>query len=239
MIELKVRFAEKLQKLLGEDWENKLVELKAEYDEYAAECACGLRHIEVCIRNYQYSPGMKSKRSYNPIVSFDSRLKTFDSVIEKCIRKKYCGGEKLDIEVIKKEVLDVAGIRIITKYTDDAITLSDALRDHFVERPGTFKDYISNPKENGYKSIQFTIGKDIDLLAEKPKNVPIEIQIRTANMNSWSSIEHDLCYKKDMPGEVFEAFREYSAVLAECDQKAMQLRDLCMKYNIEIDEVNK
>jgi len=228
MINLTQEQAAQAKDILGENWENKLMSLKSEYEEWADLCARGLRHVQTRIEDYQDE--MRAGTGYNLIERFSIRIKTFDSVVEKCLRKGYGG---LSLSVIKENVFDIAGVRIITKYSDDIYPLAKALRRDFRPMEGMLKDYISNPKDNGYRSLQFTIKERIDFYDrdKEPIEVPVEIQIRTTNMNSWSTIEHDLCYKKDMPVEICQAFRKYAEALATCDQQAEELKKLCVEYN--------
>ena len=59
------------------------------------------------------------------------------------------------------------------------------------------KDYISNPKENGYRSMHLIISVPIFLASEK-RSMNVEIQLRTIAMDCWASLEHQLRYKMDI-----------------------------------------
>ena len=58
------------------------------------------------------------------------------------------------------------------------------------------KDYIKNPKENGYRSLHLVVEIPVYLANEKVM-VPVEIQIRTIAMDFWATLEHHLRYKND------------------------------------------
>ena len=55
------------------------------------------------------------------------------------------------------------------------------------------KDYITHPKENGYRSLHRRIYSSV--LADSVEVTPVEIQIRTIGMDMWASLEHKIRYK--------------------------------------------
>ena len=128
----------------------------------------------------------------NPIESVKSRLKSPESILEKCRRK----GIKLSAENIESSIYDIAGVRVICAFPSDIYMLSEAfLRQddiRLIER----KDYIQNPKENGYRSLHLIIEIPIFLHDEK-KMMKVEVQFRTISMDWWASLEHKIRYKKN------------------------------------------
>ena len=100
------------------------------------------------------------------------------------------------IDSIEKNLSDVAGVRVICSFPDDVYMLADALLKQddieLVEK----KDYIANPKQNGYRSLHLIVTVPIFLEKEK-RLMKVEIQLRTIAMDSWASLEHQLRYKKD------------------------------------------
>ena len=89
------------------------------------------------------------------------------------------------------------------------------------------KDYIKNPKPNGYRSLHLIVSVPIFLEKEK-RLMKVEIQLRTIAMDFWASLEHQLRYKKDF--EFTEDMAKeliYCADLsAELDSKMENLRKL-------------
>ena len=70
---------------------------------------------------------------------------------------------------------DIYGFRIITKSEADCYAALGAIHQRWFAVPGRFKDYISQPKSNGYRSLHTTVsGRD---------GKRVEVQIRTAEMN--------------------------------------------------------
>ncbi len=73
------------------------------------------------------------------------------------------------------EVLDVHGFRIIVDKTDTCYRVLGMAHNLYKPVPGKFKDYIAIPKANGYQSLHTVlIG---------PQGVPLEVQIRTEDMD--------------------------------------------------------
>lgn len=128
----------------------------------------------------------------NPIESIKTRLKSPESILEKCSRK----GIPLTVEAIEANIHDIAGVRVICSFPSDIYTLAEAfLRQddiRLVER----KDYIREPKENGYRSLHLIVETPIFLHSEK-KLMQVEVQFRTISMDWWASLEHKIRYKKD------------------------------------------
>lgn len=128
----------------------------------------------------------------NPIHHIDSRLKSPHSMAEKLRRK----GWPQTIESAERHLMDIAGVRIICNYVSDIYHIADLLvhqRDvELVQR----KDYIANPKGNGYRSLHLVVRIPV-FLSSHTELVPVEIQIRTIAMDFWASLEHQLRYKSD------------------------------------------
>ena len=158
----------------------------------------------------------------NPISDIRSRLKSLPSMVTKLRRK----GLEPSVENIENTLNDVAGVRVICSFAADVYMLRDALLKQDDITLICEKDYIKNPKPNGYRSLHLIVTVPI-FLAQEKKLMRVEIQFRTISMDSWASLEHQLSYKKDT---VFtEKMREdllYCANLsAELDKKMDSLRE--------------
>lgn len=197
--------------------------LRDEYQDYSIECEAALRTAEAKIISIREMTRQSQQFNRSPFSSVDYRLKSFESVIEKCQRKGY----ELNISSIRKNVRDIAGIRIITPFRDDIYTVVTELR----RVPGfnidEEKDYVENPKPNGYSSYHLNIQVEVySPMAGGSKLIPIEIQIRDKAMDLWATVEHIVKYKKDNPSpEVEEQFKRIADTLIQFDAMAIELRE--------------
>ena len=164
----------------------------------------------------------------NPINGMKSRLKSPTSIKEKLDRRNL----ESDISTIEREINDIAGIRVICSFPDDVYMLAGALLKQdditLIEQ----KDYIKNPKPNGYRSLHLIVSVPIFLAHEK-KNMKVEIQFRTIAQDFWASLEHQLRYKKDkeITPEMADELLYCANLSAELDEKMDALR----KHTFEND----
>ena len=157
----------------------------------------------------------------NPIQDIRTRLKSPESIYNK-LRGK---GLEMNADTIHENLSDVAGVRVICSFLADVYLLADALLGQdditLIEK----KDYIKNPKKNGYRSLHLIVTVPIFLVEEKHL-MKVEIQLRTLAMDTWASLEHQLCYKKEV--ESVEKTREEllhcASLAAELDARMDRLR---------------
>lgn len=127
----------------------------------------------------------------NPITGIHTRIKSTPSIVEKLERK----GFEISPESVVKNLNDVAGVRIICSFKEDVYKLAEAFLKQddvtLIEK----KDYIKNPKPNGYRSLHLIVEVPIFLEHEK-RSMRVEIQLRTIAMDCWATLEHQLRYKK-------------------------------------------
>jgi len=165
-----------------------------EYKELMMMYSCALKTVRTKLEVLDAE--FKAKLQRNPISSISSRLKTTHSIVDKLARK----GQPFTIESIERNIYDVAGIRAICPYMDDIYTLADALLRQDDVRLLSRKDYIANPKPNGYRSLHLIISLPI-YFSDRKTEIPVEVQIRTIAMDFWASLEHQLKYKQDIPNQ--------------------------------------
>lgn len=127
---------------------------------------------------------------YAPIEHVSSRLKTPESIVKKVIRK----GDELSLAAIKDTVFDSAGIRIVCSFLKDAYAIADMLTNQKDVTVIEVKDYIANPKPNGYKSLHLILQVPV-FLSNSVEKVNVEVQICTIAMDFWASLEHKIYYK--------------------------------------------
>ena len=158
----------------------------------------------------------------NPFESIKSRLKTPESIFEKLERKGY----PVTVESIRDNLTDVAGVRVICSFPDDIYRLAEL----FIRQDDIIllnrKDYIRDPKDNGYRSLHLILNIPIFLSGGK-KYMKAEVQFRTIAMDFWASLEHKLKYKKDVASadEIVELLKNCADSIAELDQQMQKIRD--------------
>ena len=158
----------------------------------------------------------------NPIISIHSRRKKTVNIIEKLQRQ----GDPLSLESIQENLNDVAGIRVICSFIDDIYDVANMLVSQDDVTLIRVKDYIQNPKENGYRSYHMIIEVPIFFSNEK-RPIRVEVQIRTVAMDFWASLEHRMKYKQDIQNadEIMELLKECADTIADTDAKMMEIRD--------------
>ena len=161
----------------------------------------------------------------NPIEGIQSRLKSAESIIEKLQRK----GLKVSAREIEKNLYDVAGIRVICSFIDAIYMLKESLERQDDITILEEKDYIKNPKKNGYRSLHLIVEIPIFLLNEK-KMMKVEVQLRTIAMEFWANLEHKLRYKKNLDAsllsKVGKDLSTCADVSAKLDLKMQNIRDM-------------
>lgn len=128
--------------------------------------------------------------NYNPIEHVTSRLKTPQSIVKKLQSK----GWEVDIDNMVEHLSDIAGIRIICSFMSDIYLIADMIKKQADITVLFEKDYIKNPKANGYKSYHMVVTIPV-YLSGGMKETKVEIQIRTIAMDFWASLEHKIAYK--------------------------------------------
>ena len=157
----------------------------------------------------------------NPIHHIESRLKSPDSIIAKLIKKGY----PVTIESAKKNVNDIAGVRVVCHYIDDVYSVADMLIRQADLEIVKRQDYIKTPNYNGYRSLHLDIKVPV-YLSDRTEYVIAEVQIRTIAMDFWASLEHDVRYKADkskLPQGINEEMLECSNRIAEIDEKMQDM----------------
>ena len=157
----------------------------------------------------------------NPIHHIDSRLKSPESMIAKLKKKGY----DVSIDSARKNVNDIAGVRVVCNYIDDVYSVAEMLKRQTDLEIVKIQDYIKTPNYNGYRSLHLDIKVPV-YLSDRTEYVVAEVQIRTIAMDFWASLEHDIRYKADkskLPQGINEEMLECSNKIAEIDA---QMQDM-------------
>ncbi len=181
--------------------------------EFLSRYKCAIREIET--KFYVLNERFSLQYDGNPIESIKGRIKSLDSIARKMIRKRIVPS----FEAIEQNIRDIAGVRVICSFESDVYRMAD----HFLRQDDITllekKDYIANPKENGYRSLHLIVA--VPIFTEKGKiDVPVEVQMRTIAMDFWASLEHKIRYKKNIPEDLRN---ELSECLTDCAKRSRQL----------------
>lgn len=199
-------FPEKLMNALDEETIEAFQRLNATSKDLMSCYRCAIMEIETKFRVLNERFSLYHDR--NPIDAIQNRLKSPASILDKMVRKNL----PFTLEAIQENIFDIAGVRVVCSFIDDIYMLADCLLQQDDIRLIGRKDYIENPKPNGYRSLHLIVEVPIFLQDEK-RLMKVEVQLRTIAMEFWANLEHQLRYKKDLPPEVIA---KTEAQLYEC-----------------------
>lgn len=168
----------------------------------------------------------------NPVENIKTRLKTLPSIIEKLKRKDL----PINYKSVSENILDVAGIRIICSFPEDIYTLANMLLRQDDIKLIKAKDYIKDPKENGYRSLHLIVQIPI-FLTDRTEYMNVEVQLRTIAMDFWASIEHKVRYKKDIKNSEFvsNGLKECADIIAKLDEYMENIHHYIDEENDNVD----
>lgn len=162
------------------------------------------------------------RHSRNPIHHMESRIKSPQSIAQKLRRKNL----PLTPESAMKNLRDIAGIRVVCAYLNDIYTIAGLLTRqddiHLVQE----RDYIRNPKPNGYRSLHLIVEVPV-FFSEGKLMLPVEVQIRTIAMDFWASLEHQIRYKEvvDVPENLNEELYDAAERISALDGDMQRIHD--------------
>lgn len=151
----------------------------------------------------------------NPIANISSRVKSKESILYKIQRK----GLPMTGSMVFRYIQDIAGVRVVCPFMEDVYYVARMLVKQKDIEVIEVKDYIREPKPNGYRSLHLIIYVEVNF-AEAAHKIPVEIQIRTIAMDFWASTEHQLRYKKDreFSEDAQEKLKKCADIMAEADR---------------------
>lgn len=186
----------------------------AKYNDLMMMYRCTIREIQTKLEVLNDEFSVEYKR--NPISFIKTRIKSPESIY----RKLQKNGYELTPENIQDKLNDVAGVRVVCAFIDDIYTVADLLANQDDITVLQVKDYIKNPKPNGYRSYHMIV--EIPVFFSKGKTpMRAEVQIRTNGMDFWATLEHQLRYKKGI-----EEMEGYDKISEELTHSAYQLIEM-------------
>ena len=195
-----------------------------DYRELMMMYTCAMKEIQTKFEVLNSEFNVRYSR--NPINSMSTRLKRTVSIVEKLSRK----GQAFTPENVERYLGDVAGVRVICSYVDDIYKIADSFVQQdditLIER----KDYIANPKPNGYRSLHLIVKVPV-FFADQKREMKVEVQLRTIAMDFWASLEHQLKYKKEIPRQ-----DEIVTELKSCADAITAVENHMLSIRKEIEE---
>ncbi|HBL83141.1 MAG TPA: GTP pyrophosphokinase [Clostridiales bacterium] len=162
----------------------------------------------------------------NAIKNIYSRIKSGESICGKLFRKKL----PKTAEAAQMYLNDIAGLRVIVGFIDDVYQIAEALKKQEDINILSEKDYIKNPKPNGYRSYHLVVNLPVRT-TESSKRVNAEIQLRTIAMDFWASLEHEMKYKKHIQNQdlICSELKRCADEMASADVDMQAIRDMIAK----------
>lgn len=190
------------------------------FDQLMMMYRCAIKEVKTKLEVLNDDLGSRYER--NPIESITSRIKEPISIARKLQKM----GVPVKSESIPGNLNDVAGIRVICSFIDDIYTVAGMLIRQDDITLIKEKDYIENPKPNGYRSLHLIVEVPV-FFADATQNMRVEVQIRTIAMDFWASLDHHLRYKKDdLPDAegVQQELKRCADVIARTDEDMLRIR---------------
>lgn len=184
---------------------------------------CAIREVQTKLEVLDDEFSVENKR--NPISFIKTRIKNPQSIYNKLQKLGY----EFTAENIQEQLNDVAGVRVVCAFIDDIYTIANLIAEQDDIKVIKIKDYIKNPKPNGYRSYHMIV--EIPVFFSKGKTpMRVELQIRTNGMDFWATLEHQLRYKKgieDLPGyeEISKELLLSAQAVIETDNEMQRIKN--------------
>lgn len=190
-----------------------------QYYELMMKYGCAIREIQTKLEVLNDEFSVRYRR--NPISFIKTRTKSPESILKKLLSKN-C---EISLDSIQKNLSDVAGIRVVCPFIDDIYEVARMLTNQDDVTTIKTKDYIQNPKPNGYRSLHLIVEVPV-FLSDRKQAMKVEVQIRTIAMDFWASLDHQLRYKKNLNNadEISAELKECADTISATDQKMQNIK---------------
>ena len=207
-----------LESLIDPD-RKETVEREYKFDQLMMMYGCAIKEVRTKLEVLNDDLGSRYER--NPIENINSRIKEPISIAKKL--------KKLNVPVCVESIPlylnDVAGIRVTCSFIDDIYTVAGMLIRQDDIKLIKMKDYIENPKPNGYRSLHLIVEIPV-FFADATRPMRVEVQIRTIAMDFWASLDHHLRYKKNVKDadSISEELKKCADIIAQTDEDMLRIR---------------
>jgi putative GTP pyrophosphokinase len=171
-----------------------------------------------------------------PVEHYKVRIKTADSAKAKLERL----GLPQTAESSMENLFDLAGVRLVCRFFNEVDEITRILQELDGIEIHTVKDYVNNPKPNGYRSVHIILRVPVQNAGFERMQY-VEVQIRTIAMDFWASLEHELKYKKDISDAemMFEELKRCADEIISVDLKMQTIYEWlnrCSEDEVMVDE---
>ena len=206
-------------------------DLRREYAQIQGVYEAAIREIDARLKTLDSD--FSFRYQHNPIHHIESRVKSLSSIV----KKLHSMGCPISISSAKKNLHDIAGVRVVCCYVDDIYRIANLLLPQDDISLILEKNYIKNPKPNGYRSLHIVV--DVPVYMSRGKLfIPVEIQIRTVAMDFWATLEHGIRYKStdEVPQSIVDELRSCADVITETDYKMQEIFKALQQVHDKVDE---
>ena len=217
------------KELLNSDKPEELLEAAYPFAHLMMQYRCALREVQTKLEVLNTELSMDHDR--NPFESITCRIKKPISILGKL--KKM--GLELSLDNIERHLHDVAGIRVICTFQKDIYILADKLCAQDDIKLLARKDYIKNPKPNGYRSLHLIVEIPV-FFAEGKKYMQVEVQFRTIAMDFWASVEHKIYYKKDIDHDTVQITEKLRRCAETINSIAIELENISKEIELQEEQ---
>ncbi len=185
------------------------------------------REIETKLENLNNE--FRYTKDRNPIHHIRTRIKSPQSIMSKLRRRNL----DLSVDSARRNLTDIAGIRVICPYINDIYMIAGMLTKQDDITLIRTNDYIQNPKPNGYRSLHLIVNVPV-FLSEGKENVAAEVQIRTIAMDFWASLEHEIAYKlpERKSKKIKKELKDCAEVINDTDKRMQKMYNVLTSYQI-------
>lgn len=213
-------FVEDAEQVIANENKTAIIEQFQDFQTFMMMYNCAIKEVRTKFEVLNDELSVTNKR--NPIQMIKSRVKTPVSIVNKLERKNL----EMSMTSILDNINDVAGVRIICAFINDIYDVANMFASQDDIRVLQVKDYISNPKPNGYRSYHMIVEIPV-FFTNRKQYMKVEVQLRTIAMDFWASLEHSMKYKKDIADaeNIMSQLKDCADSIAATDLQMQEIND--------------
>ena len=213
-------FVEDAEQVIANENKTAIIEHFQDFQTFMMMYNCAIKEVRTKFEVLNDELSVTNKR--NPIQMIKSRVKTPVSIMNKLERKNL----EMSMTSILDNINDVAGVRIICAFINDIYDVANMFASQDDIRVLQVKDYISNPKPNGYRSYHMIVEIPV-FFTNRKQYMKVEVQLRTIAMDFWASLEHSMKYKKDIADaeNIMSQLKDCADSIAATDLQMQEIND--------------